>query len=159
MRRLSLVLPAVALALAGCTGGEDGASLEERRAAYLEQAEQVCQQANEAVEAEPQPTEVSAVPAYVDRLLKLARTTVADVRALEPPEEDRDEIRSKVLDPLEADIETGEAYAAQVRTAAEANDGATLTRLIQEVPKTTADVEFMREYGFVQCADLADDAA
>lgn len=159
MRRLLLVLPALALALAGCTGGDDGASLEDRRAAYLDRAESICQEANEAVEAEPQPAEISAVPAYVDRLLELARTTVAEIRALEPPEEDRDEIRSKVLDPLEADIETGEGYAAQVRAAAEANDGATLTRLIQEVPKTTADVEFMREYGFVQCADLADDDA
>lgn len=159
MRRLLLVLPAVALVLAGCTGGDGGASLEERRAAYLERAEQVCQEANEAVEAEPQPAEISAVPTYVDQLLELARTTVAEIRALEPPEEDRDEIRSKVLEPLEADIAAGEEYAAQVRAAAEANDGATLTRLIQEVPETTADVEFMREYGFVQCADLADDDA
>lgn len=156
MRRLLLVLPAIALSLGGCTGGDDGGSLEDRRAAYLDRAEGICQEANEAVEAETQPTEISAVPAFVDRLLGIARDTVAEVRALEPPEEDRDEIRSKVLDPLEVDLAAGDAYAAEIRAAAEANDSAALLRLIQEVPETTVDLEYMREYGFVECVELAD---
>jgi len=52
--------------------------------------------------------------------------------------------------------ERREAYAEEVKAAAAAGDGATLLRLVQERPQTSADLDFMREYGFDQCVRAAD---
>lgn len=157
MRRTALAL--LLLALTACSGGGGdggGESLEDRRAAYLDAAEQVCADANAEVEALPRPTAVDGVADFTDQVLGVLQSTVEQVSALEPPEEDVAELTEKVLDPLDTDIQRAEAYAAEVRAAAEANDNATLLRLVSEVPKTSADLDFMREYGFVECVNAAD---
>ncbi|HWH28559.1 MAG TPA: hypothetical protein VNU26_06280 [Mycobacteriales bacterium] len=158
MRRLA-VLPLLLL-LPACSddGGNGGPSLEERRADYVAQAEEVCAQANDDVEALTAPTSVAEVPEYTDSVVELLQRTVTEVRALTPPEEDQAELREKLLTPLEADVQAAKGYAAQLSAAAEAEDSATLLRLAQELPETSADLEYMREYGLVQCAEAIEQA-
>jgi hypothetical protein len=157
--RRSLLLVPVLLLTAACSGGDAGSgepSLEERREAYLSEAEGVCATANEQVRALGTPTGVAEVPAFADRAVEVVRTTVDDLTAVEPPEEDAAEITEKVYDPLRADVTAAEAYAEQLKAAAAANDTATLLQLVGERPQTTADLEFMREYGFGLCVQAAD---
>jgi prophage DNA circulation protein len=155
MRPLALLLP-VMLVLPACSGeggGDD--SLEDRRAAYVEAAEQACSEANEQVAAVPAPTSVDAVAPYAEQVVEVLEQTVQEVTALEAPEEDRAELTEKVLDPLASDVERAREYAEQVREAAEGMDNAALLELVQNVPETSADVAFMRDYGLVECASAA----
>jgi hypothetical protein len=158
MRRLALVLPLL-LALPACSTGQeagDGKSLGDRRAAYVEQAEEACQTANEELAALAAPTAVADVPEYTDAVVDLLARTVQEVSTAQPPEEDRAEVMEKVLDPLADDLARAEEYAEEVRVAAESGDSAALLTLVREVPNTTADLAFMRDYGLVECAKAAD---
>ena len=157
MRRLALLLPLV-LVLPACSSGsesEDG-GLDDRRAAYVEQLEDACSSANDELAALERPTAVAAVPDYAQAVVDLLDRTVQEVSTPEPPEEDREEVTTKVLEPLADDVARAEEYAAEVRTTAESCDSAALLALVQDVPKTTADVAFMRDYGLVECAEAAD---
>jgi hypothetical protein len=158
MRRLALLLPLL-LALPACSTGqeaEDGTSLEDRRAAFVEQAEEACTNANEELAALERPTSVTGVPDYTETVVDLLDRTVQEVSTAEPPEEDRAEVTEKVLEPLADDVGRAEEYAAEVRTAAESGDSAALLALVRNVPNTSADLDFMREYGLVECAKAAD---
>jgi hypothetical protein len=158
MRRLALVLPLL-LALPACSTGQeagDATSLEDRRAAYVEQAEEACRSANEELTALERPTAVTDVPEYTEAVVDLLSRTVREVSTAEPPEEDRDEVTVKVLEPLADDVGRAEEYAADVRAAAESGDSAALLALVQDVPNTSADLVFMRDYGLVECAKAAD---
>ena len=155
--RRSLVLPVLLVVVTACSdGGDDGPTEPDPRAAYVEQAEQVCADANEQEAEIGTPASVTEVPAAADRALAVVRETVTEVTALEPPEADRADLQAKVLDPLRADLTAAEQYVAQLKAAASANDGAALLRLVQDRPQTTADLAYMREYGFVECVKAAD---
>ena len=157
MRRLLPVLAVVLLPLLGCSSSDSGGdSLEDRRAEYVESAEQICADTNEEVEALTAPTGVDTVADYTDEVVALLEASVDEVTALEPPEQDAAELTEKVLDPFADDVGRAQEYADEVRTAAEAGDSAALLTLVREVPQTSADLEFMREYGLVQCASAAD---
>lgn len=157
MRRLA-VLPLLLLLPACSDDGGGGASLEDRRADYVAEAEEVCGQANDEFEELTAPASVAEVPAYADTVLELLTGTVDDVRGLTPPEEDRAELDEKLFTPLEADVQAAEEYAASLKAAAEANDSATLLRLAQELPEPTVDLPFVRDYGLVQCAEAVEQA-
>ena len=157
MRRLALALPVLLLPLSACSGGgDDGPSLEERREAYLEETEAICQDVNEELEAKPLPTDIPSVPAYADDVVALLERTVEEVAAVEPPEEDQGRLEENVLEPLRSDIPRAQAYAQELKDAAAANDGAALLQLVQDRPQTSADLAFMRDYGFSQCVAAAD---
>ncbi|HWG93247.1 MAG TPA: hypothetical protein VNU66_03340 [Mycobacteriales bacterium] len=157
MRRSLLLVPVLVLT-AACSGGGDGGepSLEERREAYLTAAEDVCTETNIAVRELGTPAGVAEVPAFADRAVEVVRSSVEELTAVEPPAEDAAEVTEKVYDPLRADVTAAEAYAEQLKAAAAANDTATLLRLVGERPQTTADLAFMRDYGFDQCVRAAD---
>ena len=150
MRRLPAALLVVLLPLLGCSGG-DSAKDE-----YVSSAEQICTETNEEVEALTAPTGVDTVADYTDEVVALLETSVDEVTALEPPEQDAAELSEKVLDPFTDDVARAQEYADEVRTAAEAGDSAALLTLVRDVPQTSADLEFMREYGLVECAEAAD---
>lgn len=157
MRR-SLLLPAVLLVLPACSGG-GGDGPEDRRAAYVDAAEQACTAANEEIAALATPTSIQTIAPYAEQVVQVLEDTVEQVSVLEPPAEDAAELTEKVLDPLVDDVVRAQEYAAEVRTAADAGDGPGLLRLVQEVPQTSADLAFMREYGLEQCASAADTQA
>jgi hypothetical protein len=158
MRRSAFLVPLVVLPLVACSGssGSKGSDLKERRAAYLKAAEAVCAKTNADVAALGTPTSVAAVPAFADKAVAIVQSTVDRFAAVQPPAEDRAEIAAKVADPLHKDVGVAQAYAAQVKAAANANDSAALLRLVQDRPQTSADLAFMRTYGFVQCVKAAD---
>jgi hypothetical protein len=161
VRRSLLLVPVLLLTTACSGGGDDGGqpSLEDRRADYLAAAEDVCTEADIAVRDLGTPSGVADVPAFADKVVALVRSTVEELTAVEPPAEDAAEITAKVYDPLRADVTSAEAYAGQLKAAAAANDTATLLRLAGERPQTTADLAFMREYGFDQCVRVADQSS
>lgn len=160
MRRLAPVLALTLLPLLACSsdegGGDSGPTLEERRDTYVDAAEQVCTDANAEVTAIPTPTSVETVAPYADQVVAVLVRTVEQVSALEPPEEDVAELEEKVLTPLNDDVAVAEQYAADVTTAATAGDQEALLQLVQNLPQTSADLEFMREYGLFECAKAAD---
>jgi hypothetical protein len=157
MRHAAAAVLVLTLATA-CSGGDDGGapSLEDRRADYVASAEDVCTETNLAVRELGTPSGVADVPAFADRAVEVVRTSVEELTALTPPEEDAAEVEQKVYAPLRADVGAAEAYAGQLKAAAAANDTAALLRLVQERPQTTADLAFMREYGFSECVRAAD---
>jgi hypothetical protein len=147
--RSRLVLPAaLLLVLPAC--GDDG----EDREAYVAQANTVCQEALDIHATLAQPTAPGQVAPYVESLVRLARTTSERLSALTPPEDDREEVERRVLDPLAQQVEEGEAFAARVRAAGD--DGAQLGALLADIPGLgDIDVQFARDYGMDTCADAA----
>ena len=160
MRRLLLVLPLL-LTVPACSddGGGSAAAAPDQREEFVDAAERICSDANDEVAAIPTPTAVDTVAPYAEQVVGVLDRTVAEVSALELPEDDAAELTEKVLDPLQADVVTAREYAAQVRAAADAGDQAALLDLVAALPSTTADVGFMRSYGLTQCAAAADTTA
>lgn len=159
MRRALVLLPLAAVLLSACSGSGSGTSLKDQRAAYLKKAEAVCKQANDQAAGLQAPSSVAEVPAFADRSLQLVRTTVDRFAAVAPPPDDAAQVRSRVTDRLQADAQTVAGYVDQVKAAAAANDNAALLRLLQQRPRTTADLQFMRTYGFDQCVRAAQQAS
>lgn len=156
MRRLLLVLPLL-LGVPACSddgGGE--AAAPDQREEFVAAAERICSDANDEVAAIAAPTTVDTVAPYAEQVVGVLDRTVAEVSALDLPEDDAGELTEKVLDPLQADVVTARDYAAQVRAAADAADSAALLDLVAALPNTTADLAFMRSYGLTECAAAAD---
>jgi len=150
------------LALAGCSGGgggggggggsADGRSYEEVKQTYVEQASAVCERADTEFAALPAATTPQEVGPYVERSVGIAEQAQRDLEALTPPERDRAELESKVLDPFATLVEEGRAFSERVSEAG--TDQTRLLELLAERP-TSADVdlEHLRAYGLDVCAD------
>ena len=153
MKRALLLL----LLLTAC-GGSDEPSAKE---AYLDKAEAVCAKANtELAEAQKaRPTALAGITEYVDRIVSIARTNVTDLAAIEPPADDRADLDAKVLTPLREQLTIAEDYQAKVSAAVSAKDTTAILGLVGKPPtETKADLAFMKEYGFDDCAKAADTA-
>jgi cytochrome c556 len=154
MRRALVLL----LLVAACGGSSSGSS-SGGKAAYLKQAEAICATANADTAAAKKnlPTDIAAVPAYVHKLVDVARKDVTDLSALTPPKGDAADISAKVLQPLKAQLADADAFAAKVDAAAAAKNNQKLTDLILHPPtQTKADVAWMKTYGFKACVTAAD---
>lgn len=152
MRRVLVVLPL--LLLASACGGSDEPSAKE---AYLAEAEAVCAKANAAQKAEKSPAGPDAIPAYVRRVVTIASDASAELNALEPPADDADELDAKLLSPLREQVAVGQAFAKDVEEAGAKKDTAAVLKLLGTAPlQPKADLEFMKDYGFVECVDAAD---
>jgi hypothetical protein len=155
-RRLSLLVLPLLVLLAGCSGG-GGAVAVKAKADYLERAEAVCATANTAQQQLGLPASAAAVPAYVRRVVAVASTASRDLDALTPPAADRRELEAKLLAPLREQVGKGEVFAAQVDATARQGDDAAVLRLLGTAPlQTTADLDWMRSYGFSACVDAVD---
>ena len=146
--RSRLLLPAAVLALAACGGGG-----EEERAEYVEQASAICSDAKAQLEAEQRPTAPAGFSPYVDRVVEIAEETEGKLLALEPPEDDRADLESKLLEPLSAQVEQGREFAAKVKEAG--TDNAKLLPLLSQIPGTgDIDLAYVEEYGLSACTEL-----
>ena len=155
MRRALVLL----LLVAACGGSSSGSAAGGGKAAYLKQAEAICTTANADTAAAKKalPADVAAVPAYVHKLVDVARKDVTDLSALTPPKADAAELQTKVFAPLKAQVADADTFAGKVDAAAAAKDNTALTALILHPPtKTRVDVAFMKSYGFKQCVTAAD---
>jgi hypothetical protein len=84
MRRIVLAVVIAGLA-AGCGGGSDRLS----RVEYAKRADAICTKYNAKLKALSRPTSISGLPTYVDEALPLARKGDDELRALKPPEDEK----------------------------------------------------------------------
>jgi hypothetical protein len=150
------------LVLVSACGGSSGGGMVNAKASYLADAEAICATANTQLAAakKQQPTAVDGVPAYVHKLVDVARTNLTDLSALTPPSADAVAVKGKLLDPLGQQLADGVAFAAQVDAAAAKKDTAKLTQLVFNPPtKTRVDLAWMKSYGFKACVTAADTGA
>ncbi len=146
-----LLLPAAVLALSACGGGgsaEDDAAAV--KAAYVQQASAVCDQAAKERDALAPPTGAAAFAPYVRSLVGIASRAESELAALTPPEPDRAALQSKLLDPLQKSVDEGEAFATKVEAAGD--DQAKLAGLLTEAPTAAGiDLDYLRVYGLNSC--------
>lgn len=153
MRRALLLLPF--LLLPACSGNDGGG--EDVKATYVAEAQQVCEDAVEEFEALTVPTTPEGFAPYADALVGIVEKTHHELAALTPPEEDRARLEERALDPLEALVAEGKAYAEQVRAAGA--DQAELLTLLSQRPKVDGiDVGYLRSYGLSSCAEAVEKA-
>ena len=158
MNRAALLLPALLLA-AGCSSGGDKA---DPKADYLAKVEPICAKANAEKRTlrDQAPTSLEAIAPYADRVLATAREVTRELEAQQPPEADRAALEREVFAPLRSQLADAEKYAAEIKAAAAAQNTARVFELAGQAPtKTRANIEFMRSYGFAECAKAADTGA
>ena len=144
--RLLLLLPALALALTACGGNADP------RAEYVEKANSVCADADDDFADLTQPTSAAEFGPFAQKTLAIAEQAQQELAKLTPPEQDRAELETKVLNPFAMLVEEGKAFAEQV-SAAGADQAKLLALLPQRPTAEKIDLEFLRTYGLGTCAD------
>lgn len=150
MRRALLLLPL--LLLPAC--GDDG---EDAKAAYVSDAGAVCDDAVEEFAALSTPTTPDGFAPYADAVVGIIEDTHHELAALTPPEDDREAIADKAIDPLEDLVAEGKEFAEEVR-AAGADQSRLLTLLSERPAADGIDVEFLRDYGLDSCAEAVEKA-
>ena len=147
MRRALLL--SGALLLTACGGGDDA------KKEYVDSATKVCKEAAEQRDALTQPTAPADFADYVNDLVTIAEKAQADLQALEPPSEDKDELEKRVLDPFGQLVEEGRQFAEKVEAAG--GDQSKLFPLLSQIPDPKkVDLEYLRSYGLDTCADIID---
>jgi hypothetical protein len=148
-RRPAVVAAAGLFVLAGC-GGDGGERLSKDE--WIEQADAICAQANEDVEALEEPTALDEIADFTDEASGISREALADLRALRPPEEDQATV-DEMLDLVEQQIEIGE----QIGEAAADGDQTEVQRLAAEAEPIEAEAnEQARAYGLADCGEDSD---
>ena len=150
MPRCPRLLPVLlVLALSACSGG--GEQVDPKQA-YVEQASEICTEADEQFHALPQPTTPEQFGPYVEQTITIAERAQEELSALTPPEQDRAELERKVLEPFASLVQDGRAFAEQV--AAAGTDQSKLLALLSQRPTSAGiDKEFLTSYGLPACAD------
>ena len=141
-----LLLPVALVALVAC-GGDDA------KAEYVEQATAICTDAKTQLDAEQRPATPDGFAPYVQRVVEIGEEASAELLALDPPEDDREELQARLLEPLVTQVQAGRDYAAKVEAAG--NDTAQLLPLLSQVPDTgDIDLEYAADYGLSTCTEL-----
>lgn len=150
MRRVAcLVLPL--LLVVACGGGSNLS-----KADYLSKAEKICKDANDAFKALPSPKDPASFQSLVDKTVEIADKAAQDLKALDPPAADKEDIDKKVIEPLEDQVAEGKKFRDDVRKAVANKDQAALGRLLQNPPSgKEADLDWMTSYGYKDCVDAA----
>lgn len=127
------------LALSACGGG--GLSKEE----FVDQADEICAEAQERAEDLAQPTDPSQAASYADSLEEITTGYIAELRELKPPEEDAERLDS-LIDMIEqAGLKIVEATRMQAT-------GANPAPVYSEALGLAEDAnEEAQKYGFESC--------
>jgi Tfp pilus assembly protein PilP len=140
------VLLSTLLLVAGCGGGQD------EKAEYVERASTVCSDARAEFEALTVPSTAEGFGPYAEQLVAVVDDAQSQLAALPPPEQDRDELEQRFLEPLGGLVEEGTAFAEQVR-AAGTDQAALLALLAQRPTADEVDTDYLRSYGLDACAE------
>ena len=143
--RRRLLLPLLALALIGCSGGDP-------KQEFLESANDICDEAENDFANVRQPTSVVELAPFAERTLAIVQEAQRELAALTPPEQDRAELETRVLNPFSALVTEAEGFVERVKAAGQ--DQAQLIALISQRPDPSKiDLTYMRSYGLGTCAD------
>ena len=135
-----MVAAVAATALAACS---DETSKED----FIAAADDVCRDADAKIQEIGSPRSGDEIFDYVDDAREISQDLVSDLRALDPPEADTEEI-GEMIDGLERATDLLEPLA----QATIDRDAMELEELQQEITQITDDVsEFAEEYGFEAC--------
>ena len=148
-------LLAACLALSGCGGGSADAG-NAAKAAYVQQAAQVCRDAEAAKlkAGAATPTRTQDIAPYVDAIVAVAKDAAAKLRAVQPPAADAAALTARLLDPLDAQVKEGQAFAAKVHAAGK-DDAKVLGLLANKPGAGKIDVQFLKDYGLDACVKAA----
>lgn len=144
------IVPAlvVALSFAAC-GGDDGPSKDE----FIQEADAICAEGEERAQeivqsgfSDPQNPTAEEVLALIQKLVPIQRETIADVRELEQPEGEEDEINS-ILDQAEAATDEAAAINDPQQAVAAIQAADTPQDPFYEANQAAA------EYGFDDCSE------
>lgn len=140
MQIVRIVLVSALVALTACSSA---LSKEE----FIEQADQICQEADEQTQDLQPPRTPDALAEFVAEAQKVTEDLLDRLRELEPPDADQE-----VIDSLLATIEEAMAYLPQIQQAAEERDLQAINRLGQELQRTAANAnQIARDYGLEKC--------
>ena len=153
MKRILVVL---LLTACGSGGGGGTGSGGVTKADYVKAAEKVCAKANAEQDALKTPTSAKELAPYVAKVVDIASRATSDLEALEAPKADVADLKAKVFDPLDTQLEVAHQYSKDVDAATAKNDNIALIKLFSNPPtQTKADLRWMEGYGFDACVDAA----
>jgi len=141
-----------ALALAGVAagcGGGDGGGDRLTKAEYIAQADAICKAANEKIDALGEPASLEEVAALATSAIEIQEGSLAELRALKPPEEDEATL-NEAYALVEQQVEVGK----KVKAAAEAGDLEAIQTLIAEnEPLDDQADKIAADYGLTECGN------
>jgi hypothetical protein len=138
---------AAAAALAGCGGGDGEGGDRLSKEDYIRQADALCLEADQRIEALGDPTTAEEAVAFTRDATAIAEEQLARLRALRPPEEDEATLE-EAYDLLEQQIEVGR----QLGDAIDANDEARAQELIRQGDDLNERAnEIADDYGMAEC--------
>lgn len=136
---------ATSLALAACGGGDDGLSREE----FVSEADSICAEYDQRVEEIDDPQSLDDVERYADEAKPVIEDGMAELRALEPPDELQEQ-----WDDYMASSEESLDYLDELREAAASGDEARIQEIAQEVSEKNEDADRLaQDIGLQDCTD------
>ena len=144
MSRALLLLPLAALAMA-CGGDDDRLSREELQS----HVNAICVKIDRELQGLGQPESIDEVAEFARKATRLAREGVAELRALEPPEEDEQQ-----YDRFLAEGDRVVALSRRLERAAREADSEALEQILEEARDSEERSDRVaRDLGFEECAE------
>lgn len=144
----TLIAVALAVALAGC-GGDGGGGNELSKAEWVAQADTICKRVNDRLEQTEQPKTMSELVTVLDQGLEDVNGAIADLRALEPPEDIEPEV-----DQWLAKVEEAATEIEKARDAAKAQNEERLSAALERGTRVNDEGNRRaREIGLKECAE------
>ncbi len=146
LRRLGLLLVVAAATAAGCGGGGGGGDERLTKEEYIAEADAICKEANDKLDALGEPT-LGNFEQYISDAEGIARDQLAKLRALSPPAEDEETLNS-AYDLIERQIE----LALEGSEALKNQDQAAFERVSGEIEQINAEADqIAQDYGLQEC--------
>jgi hypothetical protein len=146
MARSVLILTAAVATIASSACGGDG---QLSQAEFRERGNEICARFDKQIDELPLPAAPEDIPAYVEKAAPLVEDELAELKALDPPEEDQE-----TLDQMIAEEEKVLAAGRSLSDAAEEDDDIALEEALNEgnIASGRAD-DHARSLGLTECVD------